>query len=394
MSKYLIVGCGLTGSVIGRELAEVGHEVTIWDRRDHIGGNMYDYRDEHGIIVHKYGPHCFHTNSKELYDYMCRYNQWRSFRILCQAEIDGKATPSPFNFQTIDDFYSKEESERLKNALIKNYPGREFVTVVEALESSVDIIRQYAEFLFEKDYSLYTAKQWGMLPSEIDPSVLKRVPLRLSYKDGYFDDEYQVMPVTTYEDFFKNILNHPNIDVKLGIDALNHLSKDEKRNIILVDGDDSYQVVYTGALDELFDCRFGKLPYRSLRFEWKYEEKDSFQRAPLVAYPQAEGYTRIVEYKKMPPQEVNGTSYAVEYPLPYKQGEEVDPYYPVLTEASQELYSQYKELASKYSNLISCGRLADFKYYNMDQALRRSLDIIPLILKNNHGKLLNSLNEE
>ena len=376
MSKYLIVGCGLTGSVIGRELAEVGHEVTIWDRRDHIGGNMYDYRDEHGIIVHKYGPHCFHTNSKELYDYMCRYNLWRSFRILCQAEIDGKATPSPFNFQTIDDFYSKEESERLKNALIKNYPGREFVTVVEALESSVDIIRQYAEFLFEKDYSLYTAKQWGMLPSEIDPSVLKRVPLRLSYKDGYFDDEYQVMPVTTYEDFFKNILNHPNIDVKLGIDALNHLSKDEKRNVILVDGDDSYQVVYTGALDELFDCRFGKLPYRSLRFEWKYEEKDSFQRAPLVAYPQAEGYTRIVEYKKMPPQEVNGTSYAVEYPLPYKQGEEVDPYYPVLTEASQELYSQYKELASKYRNLISCGRLADFKYYNMDQALRRSLDII------------------
>lgn len=381
MGKYLLVGCGLTGSVIGRELAEVGHEVTIWDRRDHIGGNMYDYRDEHGIIVHKYGPHCFHTNSKELINYMCRYNQWRPFRIQCQAEIDGKATPSPFNFQTIDDFYSKEEAEQLKNALIKNYPGREFVTVVEALESSVDIIRQYAEFLFEKDYSLYTAKQWGMSPSEIDPSVLKRVPLRLSYKDGYFDDEYQVMPVTTYEDFFKNILNHPNIDVKLGIDALNHLSKDENRNIILVDGDDSYQVVYTGALDELFDCRFGKLPYRSLRFEWKYEEKDSFQGAPLVAYPQAEGYTRIVEYKKMPPQEVNGTSYAVEYPLPYKQGEEVDPYYPVLTETSQQLYSQYKELASKYTNLIYCGRLADFKYYNMDQCLARALDLVNSIIK-------------
>lgn len=382
MSKYLIVGCGLTGSVIGRELAEAGHEVTIWDKRNHLGGNMYDYRDEHGIIVHKYGPHCFHTNSKELYDYMCRYNQWRPFRILCQAEIDGKATPSPFNFQTIDDFYSKGEAEQLKNALIMNYPGREFVTVVEALESSVDIIRQYAEFLFEKDYSLYTAKQWGMSPSEIDPSILKRVPLRLSYKDGYFDDEYQVMPVTTYEDFFKNILNHPNIVVKLGVDALGHLSKDENRHFILVDGNDDYHIVYTGALDELFDCRFGKLPYRSLRFEWKYEKKDSFQGAPLVAYPQAEGYTRIVEYKKMPPQEIIGTSYAVEYPLPYKQGEEVDPYYPVLTEASQKLYSQYNALASKYSNLFFCGRLADFKYYNMDQALRRSLDIIPLILKN------------
>lgn len=374
MGKYLIVGCGLSGSVIGRELAEDGHDITIWDRRDHIGGNMYDYLDEHGIIVHKYGPHCFHTNNKALYDYMCRYNQWRPFRIFCQAEINGKATPSPFNFQTIDDFYTKDDAQKLKDALKENYPNREFVTVVEALESPVSIIREYAEFLFEKDYSLYTAKQWGMAPSEIDPSVLKRVPLRLSYKDGYFDDEYQVMPVTTYEQFFKNILNHPNIKVKLGIDALDHISKDEKRNIILVDGDDSFNVIYTGALDELFDCCYGKLPYRSLRFEWKYEEKDSFQGAPLVAYPQAEGYTRIVEYKKMPLQDVKGTSYAVEYPLPYNHSEEVEPYYPILTEHSQSLYIQYRELASKYSNLIACGRLADFKYYNMDQALNRSLD--------------------
>lgn len=173
--------------------------------------------------------------------------------------------------------------------------------------------------------------------------------------------------------FFKNILNHPNIKVKLGIDALDHISKDEKRNIILVDGDDSFNVIYTGALDELFDCCYGKLPYRSLRFEWKYEEKDSFQGAPLVAYPQAEGYTRIVEYKKMPLQDVKGTSYAVEYPLPYNHSEEVEPYYPILTEHSQSLYIQYRELASKYSNLIACGRLADFKYYNMDQALNRSL---------------------
>ena len=195
---------------------------------------------------------------------MCRYNQWRPFRIFCQAEINGKATPSPFNFQTIDDFYTKDDAQKLKDALKENYPNREFVTVVEALESPVSIIREYAEFLFEKDYSLYTAKQWGMAPSEIDPSVLKRVPLRLSYKDGYFDDEYQVMPVTTYEQFFKNILNHPNIKVKLGIDALDHISKDEKRNIILVDGDDSFNVIYTGALDELFDCCYGKLPYLSL----------------------------------------------------------------------------------------------------------------------------------
>ena len=380
VKKYLIVGCGLTGSVIGRELAEAGYQVVIWDKRSHIGGNMYDYRDSHGIVVHKYGPHCFHTKKKELYDYMCKYNDWREFRIVCKAVIDGIATPSPFNFQTIDDFYSKEKAESLKSAFLSEYPDREFVTVVEALESTNKQIRDYAQFLFDKDYSLYTAKQWGMSPSEIDPSILKRVPLRLSYNDGYFDDEYQVMPVTTYENFFKNILNHPNISVFLEVDALEHITKDEQTNTLLVDGKDEYIVVFTGALDELFDCQFGKLPYRSLCFEWKYEDKDSFQPAPLVAYPQEEGYTRIVEYKKLPIQEVKGTSYAVEYPLPYIKGAEVDPYYPVLTDESKDLYNRYLRLASSYKNLIPCGRLADFKYYNMDQCLERSLAMAKQII--------------
>lgn len=376
MGKFIIVGCGLTGSVIGREIAAAGHKVIIWDKREHIGGNMFDYKDEHGIIVHKYGPHCFHTNNKEIYDYICKYNEWQPFNIKCQAVIDGIATPSPFNFQTIDDFYPKEEAEVLKNVLQSNYPDRETLTVVEALESSDEKIRKYAEFLFEKDYCLYTAKQWGIPPSEIDSSVLKRVPLRLSYKDGYFDDTYQVMPITSYKDFFKNILDHPNITVKLGVDALDHLSLDEEKKKVLVDRNDSYIVVFTGALDELFNCKYGRLPYRSLHFEWKYEDKDSFQGAPLVAYPQAEGYTRIVEYKKLPLQNVRGTSYAIEYPIPYNSGKNIDPYYPVLTEKSQKLYLKYKELADSYNNLVLCGRLADFKYYNMDQALLRALNLV------------------
>lgn len=381
MGKFLIVGCGLTGSVIARELAEHDHTVTIWDRRNHIGGNMFDYKDEHGIIVHKYGPHCFHTNNKHLYDYMCCYNEWIPYRINCQVEIDGKATPSPFNFQTVDDFFSKEEADRIKEAFKTEYPNQEFVTVLEALKSSNELIRKYAEFLFEKDYSLYTAKQWGLSPKEIDPSVLKRVPLRLSYNDGYFDDIYQIMPANTYEDFFKNILNHPSIVVQLGIEALDHLSKDEDNKTILVDGDPSYTIIYTGALDELFDCRFGRLPYRSLRFDWKYEDKDSFQGAPLVAYPQAKGYTRIVEYKKMTPHiSQHGTTYAVEYPLQYNKDNEVEPYYPVLTEESQSLYKKYEELANSFINLKYCGRLADFKYFNMDQALLRALNYSSVII--------------
>ena len=380
MGKYLIVGCGLTGSVIARELAEHGHIIRMWDRRKHVGGNMYDYKDNHGIIVHKYGPHCFHTNDKDLYDYMCRYNKWRPYRINCQVEIDGKATPSPFNYQTVDDFFPDYEASKIKLAFKKEYPGSEFVTVVEALESSNCFIRKYAEFLFEKDYSLYTAKQWGISPKEIDPSVLKRVPLRLSYNDGYFDDIYQVMPENTYEDFFNNLLNHPNIIVELGIDALEHFTIDETDKQIIVDGDGEYIIIYTGALDELFDSRFGKLPYRSLRFEWKFENIDSFQGAPLVAYPQADGYTRIVEYKKMTGANNTGTSYAIEYPIPYFTGIDAEPYYPVLTEESKALYQKYEIHANTFSNLMHCGRLADFKYYNMDQALKRALDFVESII--------------
>lgn len=380
--EYLIVGCGLTGSVIGRELAEAGHKVKIWDRREHIGGNMYDYIDEHGIMVHKYGPHCFHTNDKALYDYICEYCQWQEYRIVCKAEIDGIVTPSPFNFQTIDDFYDKEEGNRLKNAFKSEYPNSEFVTVVEALHSTNELIRNYAKFLFDKDYSLYTAKQWGVSPSEINPSILNRVPLRLSYNDGYFDDEFQVVPQKSYSVFFKNILNHDNIEVQLGIDALDHISVCNQKKKILVDGNDNITLIYTGALDELFGCCYGKLPYRSLKFEWKHEDKESFQGAPLVAYPQAEGYTRIVEYKKLPYQKVHGTSYAVEYPLQYSKDTNIEPYYPLLTDDSQQLYQRYNKLASNYINLFSCGRLADFKYYNMDQCLGRALKMVNIIKKN------------
>jgi len=374
----LVVGCGMTGSVIARQSAERGKKVTVWERRDHIGGNMYDYVDGHGFLVQKYGPHAFHTREKAFFDFMSRFETWKEYRLTCGAVWNGTDTPTPFNFTTIDAFYPPAGAEKLKAKLRAAYRRQETATVVEVLAHPDPEIRAYARFLFQNDYAPYTAKQWGLSPEQIDPSVLKRVPLRFSYDEGYFDDAYQIMPEHSFTRFFENLLDHPNITIELGTDALSHLKVEGDR--LLLDGKAAaFPVVYTGALDELFEGIYGALPYRSLRFEWKYTEEDSLQRYPIVAYPQAGGYTRITEFKKLPPQEGSGSSYAVEYPLPYREGEKLEPYYPVLTEESQAQYEKYLMLARTVSGLIPCGRLADFKYYNMDQALARALAVAETI---------------
>lgn len=375
----LVIGCGLTGAVVARFLAEeLNKKVVIWERRNHIGGNMYDYYDEHNILVHKYGPHTFHTTKKTLFDYMCRFADWEEYKLTCMAYVNGKFTPTPFNFQTIDDYYDAEEADDLKQRIKKVFDNRSTATVLEVLNCNDEKVSAYAQFLFDNDYSLYTAKQWGVSAKEIDPSVLKRVPLRFSYDVGYFEDEYQVMPAKSYTEFFTNLLNHPNISVQLGVEALENLKINDEK--ILIDNlEQNIPVIYTGALDELFGLKYGKLPYRSLRFEWKYEDIESKQEAPVVAYPQAEGFTRITEYKKLPVQNIEGTTYAVEYPLTYNDNEKMEPYYPVLTEESQLIYAQYAAKAKQIKGLYCAGRLADFKYYNMDQALERALELCELL---------------
>ena len=373
----LVAGCGLTGSVIARELAEKGKKVLILERREHIGGNMFDYVDDSGVLVHRYGPHTFHTKKRELYDYIRRFAEWKDYCLTCGAVINGKYTPTPFNFRTIDDFFDTEKAESIKEAIKAEYHNQKSAPVLELLNHRNRFIREYAEFLFKNDYAPYTAKQWGVSPDEIDPSVLRRVPVRFSYGEGYFDDEFQVMPEKSFTDFFRSLLSHPNIEVRLNADAKEAMSLDENTKEILVDGSlFCGKVVWTGAIDELFDCKRGRLPYRSLRFEWRTEDKKSFQDAPVVAYPQEKGFTRITEYTKLPVQDVGAkTVYALEYPLPYKAGEEREPYYPVPTAESQSLYEEYRAEAELYPQLVVCGRLGDFKYYNMDDALERALEI-------------------
>ncbi len=370
----LVVGCGLSGSVVARSLAEQGKKVVIWEKRDHIGGNVYDYIDKHGFLVQKYGPHAFHTNEDAVYEFINQFEEWQPYRLTCGANWDGRCTPTPFNFKTIDTFFTAVEAETIKRKLKIAFPNRETATVVEVLDYPDADIHAYADFLFRNDYAPYTAKQWGVSPEEIDKSVLKRVPLRFSYGEGYFEDKYQVMPMHSFTKFFENLLNHPNIKIELGVDALEHLSIED--DTLMLDGKLlRCPVVYTGALDELFRGEYGWLPYRSLHFKWVYDEIESLQEYPTVAYP-AEEYTRITEFKKLPVQDKRGTVYVEEYPVPYKEGLKLEPYYPVLTEESQNRYDKYKALADRIPNLMCCGRLADFKYYNMDQALKRALLLV------------------
>ncbi len=377
----LVVGCGLSGATVARVLAEKGYHVKIQERRNHIGGNMYDYVDKHNILVHKYGPHTFHTNDKVLFDFMNKYSDWEEYKLTCGAEINGICTPTPFNYQTIDDFYSDEKAEKLKKRLENAFPNRTTITVVEALNCADNIVKEYAQFLFDNDYSLYTSKQWGVSPSEIDVSVLKRVPIRLGYETGYFEDKYQVMPKTSYTDFFVSILDNRNIKVELNVDALDYIVLNSDNKLIIDNKTFDGAIVYTGALDALFGYKYGQLPYRSLKFVWNNEKIKSKQDMPVVAYPQEEGFTRIVEYNKLPVQVTESTTYAVEYPLQYDPKKNQEPYYPVLTSKSKEQYKKYLSLSKGTDNLFLCGRLADFKYYNMDQALKKALKVSEQILE-------------
>lgn len=383
----IVIGAGLSGAAVARTLAEHGLKVHILEKRGHIGGNMYDYVDKSGIIVQEYGPHTFHTKNARLYEYITQFADWHTFKLTCGAVLNGKYTPTPFNFTTVDTFFPPEKAERIKATLLAEYPNRSTVPVLELLGSDNEDAREYAEFLFDNDYRPYSAKQWGIPPEKIDKSVLARVPIRLSYDVGYFDDAYQCVPTGTFTEFIENMLSHPNIGVEAGVDALTRLQLKCRKTYF--DGKVfSGPIVYTGALDRLFASKYGALPYRSIRFDFRSENVDSFQEAPVVAYPQAEGYTRVTEFKKLYPQTLDRncgkTIIAYEYSAQYNGSDNSEPYYPIINDENRNKYEKYLSLAQQFKNLYVCGRLGDFKYYNMDQALERALALAENIL---HGEV-------
>ena len=352
----LIVGAGFAGSVLAERLAtELGQRVLIVDKRPHIAGNAYDHYNDDGLLVHKYGPHIFHTNAKRVFDYLSRFTQWRPYEHRVLASVDGQLVPIPINLDTINKLYGLTLTSFEVEAF--------FASVAEPrspIRTSEDVVvSTVGQELYRKFFRNYTRKQWGLDPSELDASVTARVPTRTNRDDRYFTDQYQAMPLHGYTRMFERMLDHPNIHVMLNVDYR------EIRDLI-----PHTSLVYTGPVDEYFDFRFGKLPYRSLEFKHETHSRETFQPAPVVNFPNEHAYTRCTEFKYLTGQEHPSTAVVYEYPQA-----EGDPYYPIPRPENAELYRQYQALAEAEPDVHFVGRLATYKYYNMDQVVAQALTL-------------------
>lgn len=377
--KVIVVGSGFSGAVLARMIAEdLDHEVLVVEKRSHIGGNMYDAVDEHGILVQKYGPHFLFTDHYRVIEFLERFAPLFPFDPKLLSYIDGQYVCLPFNLKTVQQMIGPKKAEELIRTLRKYFPIFDRVPISELVSHEDEKIRSFGKLLFEKAYRTYTAKMWGLQPEEIEESVLERVPFAVNYDERYQNKDFQYLPKEGFTKLFERMLAHPKIHVQLKTDALLHLTLDEKVHSIQYDGEDIECLIYTGAVDELFKYRYGALPYRSLDIRYTYFKKDSLLPVEIISYPQAAGYTRKTEYRKIMYDDsgAEGTVVATEYPIDYDSKSEIGniPYYPVLTQESVEKYQLYKNEASKYNELFLCGRLAEFKYYNMDACIEHALD--------------------
>jgi UDP-galactopyranose mutase len=338
---------------------------------------MYDEFDEHGILIQKYGPHFLNTGKYFIIEFLQQYTELFQHCIKLLSFIDGKYVRLPFNFETVQQLVGPRNAELLLAKFRREYHGRDRVPVLELVNNTDSDIASYGKMLFEKAYKTYTAKQWGVPVDKIDQYVLDRVPMAMNYDERYLNKDFQYLPVNGFTKLFENMLNHPNIAVSLQTDAIPHIAFDQERKTATYDGEALDCLVFTGPIDELFGFKYGSLPYRSLDIRYAYSETDSVLPAGIVSYPQAAGYTRSTEYRKImfDQSKVHGTVVATEYPLEYKRDAETGniPFYPVLTEESASVYEKYMNDAKEYKNIFFCGRLAEFRYYNMDVCIEHAL---------------------
>lgn len=375
MKDVIIIGAGFAGATVANVLANKGKDVLIIDKRDHIGGNAYDYMEE-DIMIHKYGPHIFHTNSKEVFDYLSNFTEWYKYEHKVLGHVDNKLVPIPFNFKSIEECLP-EKAEKLIDLLKKDYGEGKKVPIMELLSNENEDIRYLANYIYEHVFKYYTMKQWDMKVEELDSAVSARVPVNTSYDDRYFNDAYQYMPKEGYTKLIGKMLDNEHIEVLLGTNVTDILKLEDGTiyyNGEVFEGD----VYYTGALDELFEYKYGELPYRSLDLILERLNK-TFQDAATENYPENDvKFTRITEYKHFMEVEPKGVTYIhTEYPFPYRRNGEVGnvPYYPIIKDENQALYETYVKEASKYPKLHLIGRLAEYKYYNMDAIVLKALEM-------------------
>lgn len=376
--KYdsIVVGAGIAGATVARKFAEEKHKkVLVIERRAHIGGNCYDEKDEYGILIHNYGPHIFHTGMEEVYEFLSRFTDWYAFGHQVVAKVDGKLIPVPFNLNTLHMIYDKEKADRLEEKLIAAYGEGSRVPIMKLRENEDADIREIAQYVYENVFLRYTMKQWGQKPEDISPEVTGRVPVLISYDNRYFQDKYQGVPKDGFTPMFENMLSHENITVKTGIDCKEVL-RFEENDIYFENEKFTGDVIYTGALDELFDCKFGRLPYRSLDFHFEHYAEESYQGHSVVNYTVSEDFTRITEFKYLTGQkDTDGTTIVKEYPFAYTGAEGEIPYYAILNEENQALYEKYRALTAGMKNFHLLGRLAEYKYYNIDAMTKKALEL-------------------
>lgn len=363
MRKNLVVGAGFSGAVIANLIAtKLNEKVIIIDKKNHLAGNSYDYKDNNGITIHKYGSHIFHTSNDKVWDFITQFGSFNNYEHKVIGNIDGIQTNIPFNLNSLFDVFPAPKAKKLKQKLISNFGLDKKVPILEFQKQDDEDLKELAEFVYEKVFLHYTTKQWGVKPNEIDGAVTARVPVYISNDNRYFQDKYQGIPLNGYTKLIENMLNHPNIEIRLNTEY-----QDLAENFD--------RIFYTGSIDEFFDYKFGKLSYRSVNFKMEEHNTEFYQSNSVVNYPSCDkDYTRIHEYKYYLNEKSNKTVIAKEYSEFFELGKN-ERYYPIPNEENTKLYEKYLSEAKKHSNIFFLGRLGDYKYYDMDKAILRAIEL-------------------
>ncbi len=377
MSQYqaIVIGAGLSGAVMAERMAsQLGWKVLVLEQRQHLAGNCFDEYDAHDVLIHRYGPHLFHTDKPEVFEYLSQFTEWHTYKHRVLSKIDNQLVPIPFNLTSIEKCFPAEKSKQMIRSLLVRFGEGARIPILELRKEPDPLLAELAEFIYQKAFVNYTSKQWGVAPETISPEVTARVPVVVSRDDRYFTDPFQAVPKGGYTIMIERMLSHPNIELQLSTRMDSRVRLEWSDKTILLDGHlFSGPVVYTGMLDDLIPNETESLPYRSLRFEHQYLQQEYFQPAATINYPNEEQYTRITEFKHLTGQRKSGTSIVYEYPCSYEKEKELEPYYPLFTDIAKAQYANYRNKLEQFLQVIPLGRLAEYRYFDMDDAVDNAL---------------------